>query len=65
MCTVAIVLILKRIMTFSSQRGCLYEISVWVKQNVFNWVPGQYLITVSWKYPEMKLIAGVISLRSF
>ena len=31
----------------------------------FDLVYGQSLITVSVKYPEMKLITGVISLRSF
>ena len=46
-------------------RGCLHEILIWAKLNFFNSLSGQSLITVYMKYPEMKLIAGIISFRSF
>ena len=36
-------------------RGCLHEISFWVKQNIFNSVPGQYLVTVYMICPKIKL----------
>ena len=46
-------------------RGCLHEISFRAKWNIFISVSGQFLITVYMIQPEMKLVAGVISLRSF
>ena len=33
--------------------------------NIFNSMPGQYLVTVYMKYTKMKLIAAFISLPSF
>ena len=53
------------LMTATLLRGCLHEISFRVKQNIFNSVSGQFLLIVYVKYPEMKLIAAVILLRSF
>ena len=44
---------------------CLHEISFRMKWNIFISVSSQFLITVYMIKPEMKLIAGVISLRSF
>ena len=41
------------------------NISFRAKLNIFNLVPGQSLTIVYTKYPKMKFIAGVISLRSF
>ena len=46
-------------------RGCLHEISFRAKWNIFISVSGQFLVTDYMMQPEMKLIAGVISLRSF
>ena len=46
-------------------RGCLYEILFRAKWNIFISVSGQFLITVYMIQPEMKLVVGVISLRSF
>ena len=46
-------------------RGCLHEISFRTKWNVFISVSGHFLIIVYMIQPEMKLVAGVISLRSF
>ena len=46
-------------------RGCLHEISFWAKLTIFILVSGQSLITVYMMQPELKLVAGVISLRSF
>ena len=46
-------------------RGCLHEILFRAKWNIFISVSGQFLITVYMIQPEMKLVAGVISLRSF
>ena len=45
--------------------GVYKSVSFLVKLNMFSLVYGQSLTTVSMKYPEGKLIAGVISLRSF
>ena len=46
-------------------RGCLHETSFRAKWNIFISVSGRFLITVYMTQPEMKLIAGVISLQSF
>ena len=46
-------------------RGCLHGISFRAKLNTFILMSGQFLITVYMIQPEMKLIAGAISLRSF
>ena len=46
-------------------RRCLHEISFWAKWNIFILVSSQFLITVYLIQAKMKLIAGVISLRSF
>ena len=46
-------------------RGCLHEISFRAKLNIFISVSGQFLVTVSMIQPEMKLVAGVISVQSF
>ena len=46
-------------------RGCLHEISFRAKWNIFISVSGQFLVTVYMIQPEIKLIADVISLRSF
>ena len=46
-------------------RGCLHETSFRAKWNIFISVSGQFLITVYMIQPEIKLVAGVISLRSF
>ena len=48
-----------------SLRGCLHEISFRVKWKILISVSGQFLITVYIIQPEMKLVTGVISLRSF
>ena len=53
------------IMIIEIIRGCLHEISFRVIWNIFNSVSGLSLVIVYMRYPEMKLIAGVISLRSF
>ena len=45
-------------------RGCLHEISSRAKWNISISVFGQFLITVYRLQPEMRLIAGDISLRS-
>ena len=44
--------------------GLKHEISSGAKWNIFNSVTGQSLATVFIKLPKMKLIAGVILLRS-
>ena len=44
---------------------CLHEISFRTKWIIFILVSGQFLITVYMIQPEMKLIARVISMRSF
>ena len=46
-------------------RGCLHEISLQATWNIFNSWSGLSLVTVYMRYSEMKLIAGVNSLRSF
>ena len=48
-----------------SVRECLHEISFRVKWKILILVSGQFLITVYIIQPEMKLVTGVISLRSF
>ena len=50
--------------TCSSLMGCLHQISFRAKWNVLNSVSGLSFVTVYMKYPKMKHIAGVTSLRS-
>ena len=53
-------------LNFTSIRGCLHEISFLAYSDILILVSGQSLIiTVYITQPEMKLIAVVISLRSF
>ena len=44
--------------------GCLHEISLWANLNNFSSVSGQFFVTFCVIQPEMKLTAGVTSLRS-
>ena len=46
-------------------RECLQDISFWVKWNISSSTSDQSLIAAYMKYHEMKIIASVISLRSF
>ena len=46
-------------------RGTLHEISLQAKLTIFGSVSSQSVKTVDMKCPELKLIAGVISTRSF
>ena len=46
-------------------KGCLHEISFRVKWNIFIYMSGKFLITAYMTQPEMKFIAGIISLQSF
>ena len=46
-------------------RGCLDEVSFRAKWNISIAVYGQFLVTVYMMQPEMKLVVGVVSLRSF
>ena len=51
---------------YCTRRGCLHEISSFrAEWNIFNSVFGLSLVTTYMRYPEIKLIAGLISLRSF
>ena len=49
----------------TTPKGCLHEISFRAKWYIFISVSGQFLITVYIMQPQMKLIACIISLRSF
>ena len=46
-------------------RGCLHEISFRATWNIFMLVSGQFLVTVYMIQTEMKLVAGIVALRSF
>ena len=50
---------------FYISRGCLHEISLRAKWNIFISVFGQFLINAYIIQPKVRLIVGVTSLRSF
>ena len=54
-----------RITEIKNLRGCLHEISFRAKWNIFISLSGQFLVTVYIIQPRMKLVSGVVSLRSF
>ena len=48
-----------------SLRACLHEVSFRVKWNILISVSGRFLINIYMIQPEMQLVTGVISVRSF